>query len=69
MKIFMTSETFLPTIGGAEIHVKEIYESIEKNKDKIKLLTLETKKSSLDKEINIISTNDLSSWLLLQVIY
>ncbi len=44
----MTSDTFLPLIGGAEIHVKNLIEELEKGGHKITLVTNEIKTSDFE---------------------
>lgn len=54
MKILMTSDTFLPLIGGAEIHVKNLIEELEKAGHEIILVTNETEKSDFDNSHSVI---------------
>jgi len=54
MKILMTSDTFLPLIGGAEIHIKNLVEELEKNGCKITLITNETKISNFDDSHSVV---------------
>jgi len=39
MKILMTSETYLPRIGGGEIHVKNLFERLNENGNQVTLIT------------------------------
>lgn len=39
MKILMTSETFLPAIGGAEIHIKNLLDQLKNEKHEVILIT------------------------------
>ena len=56
MKILMTSDTFLPLIGGAEIHVQNLIEELEKDGNSIVLVTNETRVSDFDKSHSVIRT-------------
>jgi len=55
MKILMTSDTFLPEIGGAEIHVQNLIEQLSVNHEVI-LLTTETQASDFDHRYKVIRT-------------
>lgn len=57
MKILMTSDTFLPLIGGAEIHVKNLIEEIERAGHEITFVTNETGKSDFDKSHSVVRTS------------
>lgn len=54
MKILMTSDTFLPLIGGAEIHVKNLIEELEKAEHEVTLVANETKWSDFDDSHRVI---------------
>lgn len=54
MKILMTSDTFLPLIGGAEIHIQNLIEELEKYGNKIVLVTNEIGVSNFDKSHSVI---------------
>lgn len=56
MKILMTSDTFLPLIGGAEIHVQNLIEELEKDGNKVLLVTNEIGVSDFDKSHSVIRT-------------
>ncbi|MGB2580835.1 MAG: glycosyltransferase family 4 protein [Minisyncoccia bacterium] len=56
MKILMTSDTFLPLIGGAEIHVQNLIEELEKNGYEVVLVTNEITGSDFDKKHPVIRT-------------
>lgn len=54
MKILMTSDTFLPLIGGAEIHVQNLIEELEKYGNKVVLVTNEIMVSDFDNNHSVI---------------
>lgn len=56
MKILMTSDTFLPLIGGAEIHVKNLIERLTTHGHQVVLLTTETELSEFDRQNIVIRT-------------
>ena len=41
MRVLMTSETYLPSIGGAEIHVENIIKNLRNENYEVKLITNE----------------------------
>lgn len=62
MKIFMTSDSYLPLIGGAEIHVFELQKRLREQGHDIKLFVTETRKDQTDGRYPV--TRD--SWSLLK---
>lgn len=54
MKILMTSDTFLPDIGGAEIHVKNLIENLLDLKNDIILITTQPYHSDFDNGKKIV---------------
>lgn len=56
MKILMTSDTFLPLVGGAEIHVQNLIEELEMNEYEVVLVTNEITVSDFDKKHSVIRT-------------
>lgn len=49
-KILMTSDTFLPVMGGGEIHVKNIIEQLESRGFEVPLITTEGRPSDFDSQ-------------------
>ncbi len=56
MKILMTSDTFLPQIGGAEIHVQNLVENLLGAGHEVALITTETGRSNFDVGKNVTRT-------------
>ncbi len=53
MKILMTSDTFLPLLGGAEIHVKNLMERLSEKGHEVSLVTCQEGKSDLDSRFTV----------------
>ena len=54
MKILMTSDTFLPSIGGAEIHVQNLIDELIKGGHEATLVTNEIKRSDFDNSHSMV---------------
>lgn len=54
MKILMTSDTFLPHIGGAEIHVQNLVWSLQKRGNEVTLVVNEGASSDFDRTARVI---------------
>ena len=53
-KILMTSDTFLPILGGGEIHVKNIISQFEARGFNVELITTEGRASDYDADHNVV---------------
>src|SRR5690606_1158881 len=51
MKVLMTSETFLPAIGGAEVHVYNLIKELRDNGMSVTLFTNQEDSTETDSEI------------------
>jgi len=71
MKILITSETFLPELGGAEIHLINLIKNLDIQGVNVTLFTNEAGESEFDKKYNVIrkAWSKKSAWLIFKILW